>query len=104
MEERITAVVDTRMDNDIKTTCEKVDKSYAEVVAQPRNVVATSKAHYKEPPDLDQNIRKNIRKQETPEEPDKSKAEKFNPTMNEDNDVLNRIGVTTQIKELKTTW
>ena len=53
MEERITAVVDTRVDNAIKTTCEKVDKSYAEAVAvQPRNIGATSKAHSREPPRL----------------------------------------------------
>ena len=62
MEERLTAVVDTRVDNAIKTTCEKVDKSYAEAVAvQPRNIGATSKAHSREPPDLDHNIRKSIR-------------------------------------------
>ena len=37
LEERITAVVDTRVDNAMKTTCEKVDKSYAEAAAvQPK--------------------------------------------------------------------
>ena len=52
MEKRITAVIDTRVDNAIRTTCEKVDKNYAEAVAvQPRNVGATSKGHSKEPPD-----------------------------------------------------
>ena len=62
LKERITAVVDTRVDNAIKFTCERVDKSFAEAVAvQPRKVGATSKAHSKEPPDLDHNIRKNIR-------------------------------------------
>ena len=62
MEERITAVVDTRADNAIKTTYEKVDKSYKEAVAvQPRNAGSTSKAHSKEPPVLDKNIRKSIR-------------------------------------------
>ena len=80
MEERITAVVNTRVDNAIRTICEKVDKSYAEAVAvQPRNIGATSKAHSREPPDLDHNIRKSIRLQ----------------------GVLNRIGVTIQISELK---
>ena len=70
MEERITAVVDTRVDNAIKTTCEKVDKSYAEAVAvQPRNIGATTKAHSREPPDLDHNIRKSIRIQGVPEDP-----------------------------------
>ena len=102
MEERISAVVDTRVDNAIKTTCEKVDKSYAEAVAvQPRNVGATSKAHSKEQPDLDHNIRKSIRIQGVPEDPDKSKAENFVTNTNEVNDVLNRIGVTNQITELK---
>ena len=75
VEERITAVVDTRVDNAIKITCEKVDKSYAEAVAvQPRNVGARSKAHSKEPPDLHHNIRKTIQIQGVPEDPDKSKA------------------------------
>ena len=102
MEERITAVVDTRVDNAIKTTCKKLDKSYAEAVAvQLRNIGATSKAHSREPPDLDHNIRKSIRIQGVLEDPDKSKAENFVPTTNEVNDVLKRIGVTTQITELK---
>ena len=102
MEERITAVVDTRVDNAIKATCEKIDQSYAEAVAvQPRNVGATSKAHSKELPDLDRNIRKSIRIQGVPEDPDNSKAQNFVPTTNELNDVLNRIGVTTQVMELK---
>ena len=102
MEERITAVFDTRVDNAIKTTREKVDKSYAQTVAvQPRNVDATSKAHSKEPPDLDQNIRKNIRIQGVPEDPDKSNAENFLPTRKEVNDVFNQIGVKTQITQLK---
>ena len=62
MKERVTAVVDTRVDIAIKTTREKVDKSYAEGGAvQPRNLGATSKRHSRKPPDLDQNIRKNIR-------------------------------------------
>ena len=44
MEERITEFVDTRVNNAIRTICQKVDKSYAEaVVVQPRNVGATSK-------------------------------------------------------------
>ena len=102
MEERITAVVDTRVDNAIKTICENVDKSYAEYVAvQTRNVGATSKSHAKEPPDLDHNIRKSIQIQGSAEEPDKAKAEIFVPTTNEVNDVLDQIRVTTQITELK---
>ena len=102
MEESITAVVDTRVDKALKTLCEKVDKSYAEAVAvQPKTVGAISILHSKEPPDLDHIIIKSIRIQEIPEYPDKSKAENLVPTTNEVNDVLNRIGVTTQITELK---
>ena len=64
MKKRITAVVDTRVDSAIKTTCEK-DEKYAEAVAvQPRNVGATSKSHSRELPDLDRDIRKSIRIQE----------------------------------------
>ena len=101
MEERITAVVDKRVDNAIKATCEKVDKSYAEAVAvQPRNVGATSKAQYKEPYDLAHNIKKSIRIKGVPEDPDKSKAENFVPATNEVNVVLNQKEVTTQITEL----
>ena len=102
MEERIIAVVDKRVDNGIKTTCEKVDKSYSEAVAvQPRNVGATSKAQSKEPYDLALNIKKSFRIKRVPEDPDKSKAENFVPATNEVNNVLNRKGVTTQITELK---
>ena len=102
IEERKTAFVDTRVDKASKTTCEKVDKSYAEAVAvQPRNVISTSKAHSKEPPDLHQKTRKNIQIQGIPEDPDKSEAQTFVTTTNEVNDVLNRIGVTTQVTELK---
>ena len=102
IEERITAFVDTRVDKAIKTTCEKVDKSYAEAVAvQPRNVISTSEAHSKEPPDLHQKTRKNIQIQGIPEDPDKSEAQNFVTTTNEVNDVFNRIGVTTQVTELK---
>ena len=62
MKERVTAVVDTRVDIAIKTTREKVDKSYAEAGAvQPRNVGATYKSHSREPPDLDHDIKKSIR-------------------------------------------
>ena len=106
MEERITAVVDTIVDNAIKTTCEKVDKSSAQAVAvQPRNVGAISKAHSQEPPDLDHNIRKSIRTQGFPEDPDKSKAENFISTTNEVNDVLNAAKTTweTQQHQEKTT-
>ena len=90
IEEGITAVVDTRVDNAIKTKWGKVDKSYAEAVAvQSRNLGATSKTHSKEPPDLDHNIRKSIRIQVIPEDPDKYKAKNFVPTTNEVNDELN---------------
>ena len=100
-EEKITAVVDTRVDNALKTTCEKVDKSHAEDVAvQPRNVGATSEAHSKEPPGLDHNIRKSIRTQGFPDD-NKYYAENSVSTTNEVNDVLNHIGVTTQITKLK---
>ena len=85
----------------LKLHAKKVD-SYAEAVAvQPRNVGATSKAHSKEPTDLDHNLRKNIRIQGVPEDADKSKAANFVSTTNEVNGMLNRIGVTSQIMELK---
>ena len=61
-----------------------LDKSFGGAVAvQPRNVGATSKAHSKEPPDFDHNIRKSIQIQGIPEDPDKSKAVNFVPTKKE---------------------
>ena len=54
--------------------------SYAEAVAvQPRNVDATSKAHSKEPPDLNHNIRKSIRMQGVPEDPRQIQSPEFCP-------------------------
>ena len=101
IEKRTIVVVDTRVDNaNVETTCGKVDNSNAEAVAvQPRTLGATCKANSKELYDLDHNIRKSIQIQGIPEDPDK--AESFVPTTNEVKDVLNRIGVATQITELK---
>ena len=70
------------MDNALKTTCEKMEKSYAEVMAvQPAKVDLPSKKGSKMIPktDIDLNIRQCVRIQGIHEDPTKSKAENFFP-------------------------
>ena len=74
VETRLTACADTKVDNDIEATCEKLDKSYAEVVAvQPKEASnAKTRARSKTKSDMDLDIWKSIRIQGVPEEPEKS--------------------------------
>ena len=103
MESRLSACVDAKVDNAIKATCEKVDRSYAEVkVVQSKE---TSNAHTRAPTktmsDIDINIRKNVRNQGVPEDPEKSKAENLVPTTDVVNGILEGMGVTSRITELR---
>ena len=87
--------MNAKVDDAIKATCEKVDKSYAEVMAvQPKEA---SIAHTREPTkttsDLDLNIRKSVRIQGVPEDTGKSEAENLVPTTNEVNGILEGMGV-----------
>ena len=89
IETRLTACVDLKVDNGIKATCEKNDKSYAEVMAvQPKEArYAHTRAPTKTMCDMDLNIRKSIGIQGVPEYPEKSETESLVPTT----DVLNGI-------------
>ena len=102
VETRITAGVDAEINNAITATCEKVDKSYAEVMAvRPKE---TSSAHSRAPTttmsDMDSNIRKNVRIQGVPENPEQTKADNFVPTTDVVNGILEQTGATSHITEL----
>ena len=91
MERRLTDLVDEKIGNATKMTCDKVGKTYAAVVAvettsrKPKGVKTDedSKSH---------NINKCIRIQGIPEDPNETKGENFVPTNDEVNDLLNSIG------------
>ena len=81
METTLTACVDTKVDNVIKATREKVEKSYAEIMAvQPKEAsnVHTGKST-KTMSDMDLNVRRIVRFQGIPTDPEKSKAETLVP-------------------------
>ena len=100
MEKRLTDLVDEKIGNATKMTCDKVKKTYAAAVAvettsgNPKGVKAdeNSKSH---------NINKFIRIRGIPEDPNKTKGENLVPTYDEVNDLLNSIGANAHITELK---
>ena len=100
MESRLTDLVDETIGNATKMTCDKVEKTYAAVVAvettsgKPKGVKTdeNSKSH---------NINKCIRIQGIPEDPNKAKAENFVPTNDEVNDMLNSIGANAHVTEIQ---
>ena len=103
METQLTACVDAKMDNAIKTKCDKVDKSYGAVMAVQQ--IETGNTHTqattKTMSDMDLNIQKTVRIQGVTEELEKSKVENLVPTTNVMNGKLERMGVTSHITELR---
>ena len=100
MERRLTDLVDEKIGNATKMTCNKVEKIYAAVVAvettsgKPKGVKTdeNSKSH---------NINKCIRIQGIPEDPNKTKGENLVPTNDEVNDLLNSIGANAHVTEIQ---
>ena len=100
MERRLTDLVDEKIGNVTKMTCDKVEKTYAAVVAveatsgKPKGVKTdvNSKSH---------NINKCIRIQGIPEDPNKTKGENLVPTNNEVNDLLNSIGANAHVTKIR---
>ena len=100
MEKRLTDLLDEKIGNVTKMTCDKVEKTYAAVVAvettsgKPKGVKTdvNSKSH---------NINKCIRIQGIPEDPNKTKGENLVPANDEVNDLLNSIGA---IAHVTKTW
>ena len=100
MERRLTDLVDEKIGNATKMTCDKVEKTYAAVVAvettsgKPKGVKPdeNSKSH---------NINKCIRIQGIPENPNKTKGENLVPSNDEVNDLLNSIGANAHVTEIQ---
>ena len=78
---RLTVSLNTKVDNVIKTTLEKVDKNYAEVMAiQPKEAGnALSQALTKTMSDMDFDIRKSLRIEGVPHDPENAEAKIFVP-------------------------
>ena len=100
MERRLTDLVDEKIGNATKMTCDNVEKTYAAVVAvettsgKPKGVKTdeNSKSH---------NINKCIRIQGIPEDPNKKKGENLVPTNHEVNDLLNSIGANAHVTQIQ---
>ena len=100
MERRLTDLVDGKFGNATKKTCDKVEKTYAAVVAvvtttrKPEGVKTdeNSKSH---------NIKKCIRIQGLPEDSNETKEENLVPTNDEVNDLLNSIGANAHITQIQ---
>ena len=98
METRLTDLVDEKIGNATKMTCDKVEKTYAAVVAvettsgKPKGVKTdeNSKSH---------DINKCIKIQRIPEDPNKTKRENLVPTNDEVNDLLNSICANAHVTE-----
>ena len=98
IERRLTDSVVEKIGNATEMTCDKVEKTYAAVVAvettseKPRGVKTNenSKSH---------NINKCIKIKGIPEDLIKTKGENFVPTNDEVNDLLNSIGANAHVTE-----
>ena len=100
MERRLTDLVDEKIGNATKMTCDKVEKTYAAVVAvettsgKPKGVKTDENSN-------SHNINKCIRIQGIPEDPNKTKGEILVPTNDEVNDLLNSIGADAHVTEIQ---
>ena len=103
MERRLTDLVDEKIGNATKMTCDKVEKTYAAVVA----VETTSGKHKGVKTDENSkrhNINKCIRIQGIPEDPNKTTGESLVPTNDEVKDLLNSIGANAHVTVNTKTW
>ena len=103
MEKRLMALVDEKVENAAKTTCEKLEKSYADVLSvKPVKSMKTKTGAGKEVKhEIHHIINKSFRIQGIREDPEKSKGENFVPTTEKVHEVLNKLGVKPQIEEIK---
>ena len=103
MEKRLTALVDEKVENATKTTCEKLEKSYADVlsVKPVKDVKAQPGAGKEVKQEIHHNINKSFRIQGIREDPEKSKGENFVLTTEKVHEVLKKLGVKPQIEEIK---
>ena len=103
MEKRLTALVDKKVENATKTTCEKLEKSFADVLSVKlvKDMKAQPGAGKEVKHEVYHNIIKNFRIQGIREDPEKSKGENFVPTTEKNHKVRNKLGVKPQIEEIK---
>ncbi len=105
MEKRKTELVDEKIDQALKTTCEKVEKTYCQVATEdskkegPQNQPSRISKAAKNTNDL--NIQQSFRIQGIPEDPKKSKGENLVPTNEAVQSILTTLGVKPQVTELK---
>lgn len=94
MENRLTEIVDTKINEALKHTLDKVDKTYSSVLAENLTSVAPKQPQAKVVPEKPgHNINKSFRVQGIPEDLSKSKSENLVPTSETIEEVLNICGV-----------
>ena len=103
MEKRLTDLVDQKVGEAMKTTCKKVEKTYAAVVAVEKSTETgnTNASHKVNKGKTNHNISQSLRSQGVPEDPSKSKGENLVPTNAEVNGILETMEVKTGIVELR---
>lgn len=99
METRLTDLVDQKIGNAMETTCEKVEKTYAAVIAVDKTTEKTVKKDNKE--QSNHSINKCFRIQGVPEDPKKTKGENMVPTNEKVTEILNIIGANPKVEEFK---
>ena len=92
MEKRLTALVDEKLENATKTTSEKLEKSYADVLSvKPDKDMKAQPGTGKEVKlEIHHNINKSFHIKGIREDPEKSKGENFVPTTEKVHEVLKK--------------
>ena len=103
IEKRMTDLADQKVGETMKTTCTKVEETYAAVLAVEKSLETgnTNALQKVNKGKTNHNISQSFRTQGVPEDPSKSKGGKFVPTTDEVNDILDTMGVKTSIVELR---
>lgn len=99
MEKRLTDLVDVKMGNVMKETCEKVDKTYSAIVKVEKSTPPVVKKTTK--PQMTHDTNKSFRIQGVPEDLEKTVNENLVPTNEAVNEILNMVGVSPNIVEMK---
>ena len=105
MEKRLTALADEKIENATKTACEKLEKSYADIlsVKPVKDMKAQHGAGKEVKHEKNHNIKKSFRIKGIREDPEKSKGESFVHTTEKVHEVLNKLGVKPQIEKIQAT-
>ena len=100
MERRLTDLVEEKIGNATKTTCDKVEKTYTAVVAV-ETTSGKTKGVKTDENSKSHNINKCIRIQEIPEDPKETKGENLVSTNDEVIDLLNLIGANAHVTDIQ---